>query len=170
MIPLSIVALKLRPISTEPSRLQVPISVSEQLWVSAALKHVDWMRTIPYHLSSRDLKWLIDLVIKIHLPTVHVIQEYWTFKWTGFWEALDVSSRFTDLRPYLNFEWLFLHADNQQIMDKNDQMILSDTVFTQTPTLVELTQVVCLVMHAIAASRPRDEIIRAQLSIIASIF
>src|ERR1700678_2136105 len=43
-------------------------------------------------------------------------------------------------------------------------------VFTQTPTLVELMQVVHLVMHAITASRPRDEIVRAQLSIIASIF
>ena len=75
------------------------LAVSQQLRVSAALKHVDWMRTVPYHLSSRDLKRLIDLVIKIHLPTVRVIQEYWTFKWTGFWEVLDVPSRFTDLRP-----------------------------------------------------------------------
>ena len=55
-------------------------------------------------------------------------------------------------------------------MDKNHQMILLATVFTQTPTLVELTQVVRLIMHAISASRPRDEILRAQLSIIASIF
>src|ERR1700678_2686464 len=43
-------------------------------------------------------------------------------------------------------------------------------VFTQMPTLVELMQVVHLVMHAITASRPRDEIVRAQLSIIASVF
>ena len=49
-------------------------------------------------------------------------------------------------------------------------LILSDMVFTQTPTLVELMQVVHLVMHAITASRPRDEIVRAQLSIIASVF
>jgi hypothetical protein len=72
----------------------------------------------------------------------------------------------------LNFEWLFLHMDNQQIMDKSLQTILSDMVFTQTPTLVELTRVTHLVMHSITASRPRDEIIRApsQLSIVASLF
>ena len=70
----------------------------------------------------------------------------------------------------LNFEWLFLHMDNQQIMDKSLQTILSDTVFTQTPTIVELTRVTHLVMHSIAASRPRDDVIRAQLSIIASVF
>ena len=70
----------------------------------------------------------------------------------------------------LNFEWLFLHMNNRQIMDKSLQTILSDTVFTQKPTLVELTRVTQLVMHSIAASRPRDEIIRAQLSIIASVF
>jgi len=67
----------------------------------------------------------------------------------------------------LNFEWLFIHTDDQQILDKNNQMILLDMVFTQTPTLVELMQVV---HHAITASQPRDEIVRAQLSIIASIF
>ena len=70
----------------------------------------------------------------------------------------------------LNFEWLFLHMDNQQIMDKGLQTILSDMVFTQTPTLVELTRITHLVIHSIAASRQRDEIIRAQLSIIASVF
>ena len=70
----------------------------------------------------------------------------------------------------LNFEWLFLHMDNQQIMDKSLQTTLSDMVFTQTPTLVELTQITHLVMHSIAASPPRDEIISAQLSIIASVF
>jgi len=70
----------------------------------------------------------------------------------------------------LKFEWLFLYMDEQQIMDKTHQTMLSDTVFTQTPTLVELTRVVHLVMHTITASRPRDDIVRAQLSIIASIF
>ena len=70
----------------------------------------------------------------------------------------------------LNFEWLFLHMNNQQIVDKNLQAILSDIVFTQTPTLLELTRVIHLVMHSIAASRPRDEIVRAQLTIIASVF
>ena len=70
----------------------------------------------------------------------------------------------------LNFEWLFLHLDNQQIVDKTRQTILTDIVFTQMPTFVELTQVIHLVMHAIAASRPQDDIVGAQLSIIASIF
>ena len=70
----------------------------------------------------------------------------------------------------LSFEWLFLHTNNQQIMEKNFQTILSDIVFTQTPTLVELTRITHLVMHSIAASRPRDKIIRAQLTIIASVF
>ena len=70
----------------------------------------------------------------------------------------------------LNFEWLFLRMGGQQIMDKSFQTILSDIVFTQKPTLVELTRVTHLVIHSIAASRPRDEIIRAQLSIIASVF
>jgi hypothetical protein len=70
----------------------------------------------------------------------------------------------------LGFEWLFLDMNNLQIMDKSLQSILSDIVFTQTPTLVELTRVIHLVIHSIAASRPRNEIIRAQLSIIASIF
>ena len=70
----------------------------------------------------------------------------------------------------LNFEWLFVHMDNEQIMDKSFQTILSDIVFTQTPTLVDLTRVTYLVMHSIAASRSRDEIVRAQLSIIASVF
>ena len=70
----------------------------------------------------------------------------------------------------LNFEWLFPHMDHQQIMDKKFQTILSDMVFTQTPTLVELVQVTHLVMHSIAASRPQNKIIRAQLSIIASVF
>ena len=55
-------------------------------------------------------------------------------------------------------------------MDKKYQTILSDTVFTQTPTLVELMRVVHLIMHALAASQQRDEIIRAHLSIIAFIF
>ncbi|KAF8812641.1 hypothetical protein BYT27DRAFT_7159048 [Phlegmacium glaucopus] len=149
---------------------QVPLPVSKQLRAFAALELVDWMRTVPHPLGTRDLKRLIDLVIKVHLPTIHVIQEYWTFERTDLWEALDVLSRFSDLRPYLNFEWLFLHAAEQQIMDKKHQTILSDAVFTHMPTLVELTQVLHLVMHAIAASRPRDEIVRAQLSIIASIF
>ena len=69
----------------------------------------------------------------------------------------------------LDFEWLFLHMDNRQIMDKTYQTILSNSVFSRTPTLVELTQVLLLVMHSIAASRPRDEVIEAQLFIIASI-
>ena len=76
----------------------------------------------------------------------------------------------TNVIGSLNFEWLFLHTNSQQIMDKSFQTILSDMVFTQTPTLVELTRVIHLVLHSIAASRPRDEIIRAQLTIIASVF
>jgi hypothetical protein len=70
----------------------------------------------------------------------------------------------------LNFEWLFLHMDNQQIMDKSHQTILLDTIFLRTPTLVELTQVTHLIMHSITASRPPGEVISAQLFIIASIF
>ena len=69
----------------------------------------------------------------------------------------------------LDFKWLFLHMDNRQIMDKSHQTILSNTVFSRSPSLVELTQVVRLVVHSIAAARPQDEIIRAQLIIIASI-
>ena len=69
----------------------------------------------------------------------------------------------------LSFEWLFLHSNNQQIVDKSFQTILSDVVFTQTPTLVDLMRVTHLVMHSIAASRQQDEIIRAQLTIIASV-
>ena len=52
----------------------------------------------------------------------------------------------------LSFEWLFLHTNNQQIMEKNFQMILSHIVFTQTLTLVELTRITHLVMHSIVAS------------------
>ena len=70
----------------------------------------------------------------------------------------------------LEFEWLFLNTNNEQIIDKTYQTILTDTIFTRTPTLVELTQAVHFIMHAIVASRPRDEIIKAQLSIVASIF
>ena len=70
----------------------------------------------------------------------------------------------------LNFEWLFVHMDNEQIMDKSFLTTLSNIVFTQTPTLVDLTRVTHLVMHSIAASRSRDELVRAQLSIIASVF
>ena len=69
----------------------------------------------------------------------------------------------------LSFEWLFLHSNNQQIVDKSFQTILSDVVFTQTLTLVDLMRVTHLVMHSIAASRQQDEIIRAQLTIIASV-
>jgi MinD superfamily P-loop ATPase len=74
-------------------------AVSKQLRVSAALKLVDWMRTVPHPLGTRDLKRLINLVIKIHLPTVRVIQEYWAFECTDLWEALGVLSRFSELRP-----------------------------------------------------------------------
>lgn len=74
-------------------------AVSKQLRVSAALKLVDWMRTVPHPLGTRDLKRLINLVIKIHLPTVRVIQEYWAFECTDLWEALSVLSRFSELRP-----------------------------------------------------------------------
>ena len=42
--------------------------------------------------------------------------------------------------------------------------------FHPNTTLVELTRITHLVMHSIAASRPQDEIIRAQLTIIASVF
>ena len=70
----------------------------------------------------------------------------------------------------LNFEWLFVHMDDQQIVDKSFQTILLDVVFTQTPTLVELTRVTHFVIHSIAASQSRDNIARAQLSIIASVF
>ena len=74
-------------------------AVSKQLQVSAALKLVDWMRTIPHPLGIRDLKRLINLVIKVHLPTIRVIQEYWAFESTDLWEALGVLSRFSELRP-----------------------------------------------------------------------
>lgn len=57
------------------------------------------MRTVPHPLDTPDLKRLINLVTKLHLPTVRVIQEYWTFEWTNFWEVLGVLSRFSDLRP-----------------------------------------------------------------------
>lgn len=70
----------------------------------------------------------------------------------------------------LNFEWLFVHMDDQQIVDKSFQTILLDVVFTQTPTLVELTRVTHFVIHSIAASQSQDNIVRAQLSIIASVF
>ena len=75
------------------------LASSRQLRVSAALKLVDWMRTIPHPLSTRDLKRLVNLVIKVHLPTVRAIQEYWAFERTDLWEALGISSRFYDLRP-----------------------------------------------------------------------
>ena len=57
------------------------------------------MRTAPLPLSTRDLKRLINLVIKVHIPTVRVIQEYWAFESTDLWEALGVLSRFSELRP-----------------------------------------------------------------------
>lgn len=57
------------------------------------------MRTAPLPLSTRDLKRLINLVIKVHIPIVRVIQEYWAFEWTDLWEALGVSPRFSELRP-----------------------------------------------------------------------
>jgi len=75
------------------------LAASKQLRASAAVKLVDWMRAVPYPLGTPDLKRLINLVIKVHLPTIRVVQEYWTFERTGLWEALDVSSRFSDLRP-----------------------------------------------------------------------
>lgn len=67
--------------------------------MSTALKLVDWMRTVPHPLGTRDLKRLVNLVIKFHLPIVRVIQEYWAFECTNLWEALDVLPRFSELRP-----------------------------------------------------------------------
>ena len=74
-------------------------AVSKQLRVSTALKLVDWMRTVPHPLGIGDLKRLINVVIKVHLPTVRAIQEYWTFGNIDLWDALGVLSRFSDLRP-----------------------------------------------------------------------
>ena len=74
-------------------------AVPKQLRVSAALKLVDWMRTVPHPLCTHELKRLINLVIKFHLPAVRVIQEYWAFESTDLWEALGVLSRFSELRP-----------------------------------------------------------------------
>ena len=82
------------------SRVDISLSaVSKQLRVSATLELVDWMRTVPHPLNTHDLKRLVDLVIQIHLPTVRVVQEYWSSEWIGLWEALGVLSRFSDLRP-----------------------------------------------------------------------
>lgn len=75
------------------------LAVSKQLRVSAALQLVDWMRTVPHPLGTRDLKRVIDLAIKIHLPSIRVIQEYWTIGSPDLWEALDLLSKFSDLRP-----------------------------------------------------------------------
>ena len=61
------------------------------------------MRTVPHPLGTRDLKRLINLVIKIHLPTIRVIQEFWGFECTNLWEVLDVFSRFSELRPQYVF-------------------------------------------------------------------
>ena len=56
----------------------------------------------------------------------------------------------------MDFSWLLLHAREDEILDEKCRVVLSDSVFTQTPSLVDLVGVVRLIMHRLPAQQQSE--------------
>jgi nucleolar pre-ribosomal-associated protein 1 len=56
----------------------------------------------------------------------------------------------------LDFSWLFLHAREDEFRDEKCRVVLSDSVFTRTPSLVDLMRVVRLIMHRLHAQQQSE--------------
>ncbi|KAF8164735.1 ribosome 60S biogenesis N-terminal-domain-containing protein [Crassisporium funariophilum] len=148
---------------------QAPLPEHQSLRVAAAYELMDWTRTVGHRLKSSELRRLGSLVLKFHAPALQVIPETVSPEKTDLWDGMEVISQFPRLRPYLRFEWLYLHSTDLHVTDETSRTILVQSIFTHTPSLVDVVRVVHLLVHRIAASRKRDDVVKGHLSLLALI-
>ncbi|KAF8959548.1 ribosome 60S biogenesis N-terminal-domain-containing protein [Flammula alnicola] len=148
---------------------QAPIPESNRQRTVAASQLVDWMRTLSQPLGLVELRRLIVLVTTLDPSMLPSIVENLIPGQTDVWAALDLASAFSEYCRSFKFQWIYLHSGLQEIVNEHDQIVLSNSVFVQRPTLVDVTRAVYLVMHAVSAARQQDEVLKGHISLLARI-
>lgn len=69
----------------------------------------------------------------------------------------------------LQFDFLFLHTTEAQILDDDCRKILVDTAVGLEPSIIELKRAVCLISHRLSGSIGRDNLINGLFLLLASI-
>jgi len=69
----------------------------------------------------------------------------------------------------LSFDVLFRHSSERQIADATCRKILADRALMDTPSVVDIKRVVCLIEHRLSRSEGRDYLTHGLLTLLASI-
>ena len=137
--------------------------------INAASELIDWLRLVNQPLSPSQIGQLANQISKLHAPAIRDLVEYLDPQQSNIWDGLEVVSTFqaqyvifilffsSSYHSHsLDFSWLFLHAREDEIMDEKCRVVLCDSVFTQTPSLVDLVRVVRLIMHRLPAQQQSE--------------
>ncbi|KAG5635154.1 hypothetical protein H0H81_012205 [Sphagnurus paluster] len=129
----------------------MPIPVSDVARKSTAFELVDWLRLIEGILEAEEIRKVGVIFGKLYPPALSFISQY-TFPAEGaLWRGLDLSSRFDELRELFDFDFLFLHAAEAQVVDQSCRRILAETALGREPNLADARRAVFLISHRLSA-------------------
>ncbi|CAA7269153.1 unnamed protein product [Cyclocybe aegerita] len=136
---------------------------------AAALQAIDWLRTVDHSLETGHLKRLVSLVTSLDPTILPILIMNLIPGQANLWSATDIMSPFSELRPHLRFEWLYIHTSSRQITDEKYRAVLSDVCLSRRPSAIDLTRVVHLVIHGVASTIQDNSLVTGHLALLADI-
>ncbi|KAF8073491.1 ribosome 60S biogenesis N-terminal-domain-containing protein [Lyophyllum atratum] len=146
---------------------QMPIPPSRAICKTTAFELLDWLRLVEDTLGPKEIRHVSSILVKLYPPSLALVPEHVVPIDGCLWNGLDLVSSFPNVRQYLEFDFLFLHASPAQIVDETCREMLTETALAHEPNIVEVTRAVCLICHRMA--RGGDDEMKGLFLLLASI-
>ncbi|RDB20241.1 Uncharacterized protein C14G10.02 [Hypsizygus marmoreus] len=137
--------------------------------IAAAFELIDWLRLVEDTLRVEELRRLSGVLYKFYPPSLSHVAEYVVPAQASLWDGLNVVSRYSDLRQYLQFDFLFLHSTEAQLVDESCREILAGMAVGPVFTIVELKRAVCLITHRFFVAIGNDDLTNGLFLLLSSI-
>ncbi|KAJ3506576.1 hypothetical protein NLJ89_g6794 [Agrocybe chaxingu] len=136
---------------------------------AAALQVIDWLRTVDHSLEAEHLKRLVSLVTSLDPTILPLLIMNLIPGQADLWFAMDIMSPFSEIRPHLQFEWLYIHTSSRRITDEKYRAVLSHACLSRCSSAVDLIRVVHLIIHGVASTIQDSSLVAGHLALLADV-
>ncbi|KAF5371492.1 hypothetical protein D9615_009605 [Tricholomella constricta] len=127
----------------------MPIPTDKATRRSTASEFIDWLRLVDENdpLGAEEIRRVSGVLMKLDPPALELVAEHVPPGDGALWRGLDLVTRFPEVREYLHFDFLFLHASEAEIVDEKCREILVETALRQDSNIAETRRAVVLISH-----------------------
>ncbi|KIL65208.1 hypothetical protein M378DRAFT_162474 [Amanita muscaria Koide BX008] len=152
---------------TEVAQLSPPSSGPARLYTAYEL--VDWLRLIDESIGPEEVNCVIDVVKDFYPEAISNVVDHLDVCTHSVWDVIDVEEYSTKFPGCFSAQQLYLHADESVLSDLASRKVISQALFSSSPTLLDIKRMIRLISHGLGSSSSQDQYSHTLLLLLAMI-